>query len=362
MSLILKTLIVGGILCTAPAWALTGWMGKVQSELEHLPQETQDADATYLDLKSDLRLGQKSPAIGRLKSQWNFEDTSDVFDADFQTWLKAIQEEKGLQPTGVLDKNTWFALYTQPITWREKELKYALDQWSKLVATQDAHPSDLMVVINLPAMELTVHQRQSPGNYKVIFVSRVVVGKPNARTPMAPFEMTSFKFNPNWTPTPSMLRSHVYKGGEFNPSWLQKKGIVAIGSDGKRVNFEDIDDPRQYRYSQPAGQRNALGQLKFETTSTGNIYLHDTNEPHLYGHNVRAYSSGCIRVEDYIGLASVVANLTDEQVIKKIEVRKTYFEKLPARVPVYFDDSQVRVLGDGSLGFSLNLYGRTPQK
>lgn len=356
----LRNFLLASILCsTSSVWAITGWIAKVEKQLSTpTPAVQADTPEIYMDIKSDLRLGNKHKALGLLKKQWLFEDTSDTFDDTFQTWLRETQDEKGLEPTGVLDRNTWFALYQQPAQWQAKEYQYALDTWTGIAQKHADHASDLMVIINIPAMELTVHQRQSPGVYRVILVSRVVVGLPNKRTPMDSFELVSLKYNPNWTPTPSMLRDNVYKGGGFNAAWLKKKGVQAIDKNGKRVNFSDIENPRQYRYSQPAGARNALGQLKFETTSGQNIYLHDTNEPNLYKHNVRAYSSGCVRVEDYLGLASILSGLTDDEIVKKIDVPKTYFEKIPTRVPVYFDDSQVRVLGDGTLGFSANVYGR----
>ena len=73
-----------------------------------------------------------------------------------------------------------------------------------------------------------------------------------------------------------------------------------IDSEEFVANIESGDDFSSYRFTQPSGDGNALGVLKFETTSKQNIYLHDTNERILFTHNTRVYSSGCIRVKNIL--------------------------------------------------------------
>jgi murein L,D-transpeptidase YcbB/YkuD len=88
------------------------------------------------------------------------------------------------------------------------------------------------------------------------------------------------------------------------------------------------------KYTQPAGEKNALGLLKFETTSNENIYLHDTNERHLFEKNIRAYSSGCIRVQEFKKIAEWITEDNDQHYDSEMK-KPTHIRKLEESVPVY---------------------------
>ena len=44
---------------------------------------------------------------------------------------------------------------------------------------------------------------------------------------------------------------------------------------------------------QPPGERNALGQIRFNFPNKFLVYQHDTPEKHYFAHDKRAYSHGC---------------------------------------------------------------------
>src|SRR5690606_30135498 len=101
--------------------------------------------------------------------------------------------------------------------------------------------------------------------------SRVIVGKPGRRTPIFTTRIVNLKYNPDWTPPPS------------------------LAAQGKR-------------YVRP-GPNNPMGRIRFSTDNNLNIYLHHTNEPDLFSRDVRALSSGCVRVEQWDDLAAFLAGV-----------------------------------------------------
>ncbi len=60
---------------------------------------------------------------------------------------------------------------------------------------------------------------------------------------------------------------------------------------------------------QPPGAANALGRIKFNFPNKFQVYLHDTPEKRLFAHDKRAFSHGCMRVEDPTKFGEVMLHL-----------------------------------------------------
>jgi len=345
---------------TPNAYALTSFIKAATEELNS-PSNI-DIHKPVITVVSDLRIGQRHTAVERLKRHWGMDVVDNRFDKAFQVMLREKQNDAGLGPTGVLDRNSWYALSPHNDDWRRARLEAGVDSWNRIIEQHKKHDSTRMVVINLASGMLHVYERQENGNYLELFYSRVVVGKPTSRTPLESFDLTSLKYNPTWTPTPRMLAANVFRGDSFDPTWLKQRGVLPFNRQGQRVDWSEIDNPRNFTYSQPSGNNNALGNLKFETTSTLKIYLHDTNAPNLFNHNTRAYSAGCIRVEKYRELAALLGEKSIASVDNAIARKRTHWVKLPQPIPVYFDTSLVRKLADGSLAFAADIYGLNRNK
>ena len=61
--------------------------------------------------------------------------------------------------------------------------------------------------------------------------------------------------------------------------------------------------------TQPPGDGNALGRIRFSFPNRFSVFQHDTPDKHLFGHDVRAYSHGCMRVQDPAKYAEVLLNI-----------------------------------------------------
>jgi murein L,D-transpeptidase YcbB/YkuD len=60
---------------------------------------------------------------------------------------------------------------------------------------------------------------------------------------------------------------------------------------------------------QPPGAANALGRIKFAFPNKFQVYLHDTPEKKLFSYDRRAFSHGCMRVEDPTKFGEVMLSL-----------------------------------------------------
>ena len=61
--------------------------------------------------------------------------------------------------------------------------------------------------------------------------------------------------------------------------------------------------------TQPPGAGNALGRVRFNFNNRFSVFQHDTPDKHMFGHEVRAYSHGCMRVQDPAKYAEVLLNI-----------------------------------------------------
>ena len=149
------------------------------------------------------------------------------------------------------------------------------------------------ILVNIPSYELVALEDGAP-----VLRSRVVVGQPATRTPELLSSMSAVRFNPAWTPTPSMIRNeaaHYIPPGPYNP----------------------------------------LGRLMFELDNDQYIFLHDTNQKGLFKQARRAFSHGCIRVEQARPLAAWALGVTEAEVDKMIARGSTYSVPLPDEIPVF---------------------------
>lgn len=260
-----------------------------------------------------------------------------IMDNETLKYVQQFQQENSFNVTNTLDYNTWFALFEQDQAWKNQTVQNAKTVWEEVLQKQIIANSPKFIVVNIPTMTLTAYDWDG-SNAKEVLSSRVVVGKPTTQTPLKDFDVLSIKYNPTWTPTTNMLKRGAYKNGRLDTKWIRSHGLQVLDMNNHIVSPGNMTSGRQYRFQQPAGDRNALGVLKFETNSADNIYLHDTNEKHYFNYNTRAYSSGCIRVQDFRNLANWLKNNND--VDEKLQRKDTYYEKV-SKTPVYITYNQV---------------------
>ena len=147
---------------------------------------------------------------------------------------------------------------------------------------------------------------------KVQWTTRAMVGKPYRATPIFRADMTYLVINPDWTVPPGILRNDKLPAIKRDRAYLDKQGMDVVDHSGRVVDPATIDwanvTPKTFPYMlrQRPGPTNALGRIKFIFPNEHFVFLHDTPSRELFSRDERAFSSGCIRVENPFELAEIL--------------------------------------------------------
>lgn len=180
-------------------------------------------------------------------------------------------------------------------------------------------PRDLgqrYLLVNAAAYEASLWEKGSlAGRWAVI------VGKTKSPTPVFRARVTGVTFNPWWEIPASIAAENIATLVARHPADAARKGYVLENG----------------RYRQRPGPDNALGRMKLVMPNAFNVYLHDTPAQALFSQDVRAYSHGCVRVGDALGLATALLapQLSRGDVDARVDTGVTLMVTLDAPIPVY---------------------------
>ena len=219
-----------------------------------------------------------------------------LYDETVALGVRRFQARHGLAPDGAVGPATLAALNV-PVAARIEQLRANLER-ARWVFYE---PESEFLVVNIAGFTL-YHLRRG----EVVWRTRVQVGRPYRQTPIFRAEMTYLVVNPTWTVPPTVFREDILPEVRRNPAYLASRHIDAFDSRGAAVdpataNWSGRNPP--YRLVQRPGPDNALGRIKFMFPNAHSVYLHDTPSRDLFSRDSRAFSSGCIRVEDPFALA-----------------------------------------------------------
>jgi murein L,D-transpeptidase YcbB/YkuD len=214
--------------------------------------------------------------------------------------VKHFQDRHGLAVDGALGPGTLAALNV-PVEMRIEQIRANLER-ARWVFYD---PESEFLVVNIAGFKVYLVRRG-----EVVWRSRVQVGKPYRRTPIFASTMSYVVLNPTWTVPPTILRQDYLPQLRRNPDYLAERNIDVLDRTGKPVDQASIDwsssRSLQYQLVQRPGPTNALGRVKFMFPNEYFVYLHDTPSRDLFDRESRAFSSGCIRVENPLELADIV--------------------------------------------------------
>jgi len=170
--------------------------------------------------------------------------------------------------------------------------------------------------INIPSYKLTFHQPDTAYEFKVI------VGKPSAPTPILQSAISYFTTAPEWKVPAKIFRKEILPKALQHRDYIENSHFDIYNDRGKfiepsRANLLAIrQNPGKYEARQAPGCDNSLGLIVFRFPNVYDVYLHDTPEQKLFNTEERAYSHGCIRVEQAEKLAGLL--LINDGAEKKI--------------------------------------------
>ncbi|OWJ64331.1 L,D-transpeptidase family protein [Inquilinus limosus] len=249
-----------------------------------------------------------------------------VYDEALTRRVKALQLSWGLRDDGVVGRRTFRALNFTPAD-RAEALRQTLARYQAPPARGKS------ITVNVPTAEIIAFE-----NGVEVLRTRAVVGSPLTQTPMIQSNMIAVKYNPDWTVPPGLTKKYkaFMAAGQYTE--MRKHGVVVKTPEGQTFDpaqvQPDMVGTMGWKFWQPPGDDNALGLLKFELDNDQAIYLHDTNNRRLFATDNRAVSNGCIRVENYLGLAAWVLGTDIAGVEAGIATGTTHFARVPGRIPV----------------------------
>ena len=277
-----------------------------------------------------------------------------LLDPEFSEILKTYQKAEGIKASGNVDDVTINALNGSRIERDTRRLVYNMERMRWL-------PRELgkrHVLVNQAAFEVNVIDDGAS-----IWKSRVIVGKPNTQTAVFNDQIELVVFNPSWGVPPSIIANEYLPKLRRDPSYLDRIGFKVTTPSGKTVSSSAIDWSaygRRVPFSiqQPPGRKNALGELKFLFPNSHNIYMHDTPSRELFDESVRAFSHGCVRVQNPRDYASVLLGWDRAKVDSNTESKKSQTVKLAKPVPIFITYFTAWPDDTGRIRYFADLYGR----
>jgi murein L,D-transpeptidase YcbB/YkuD len=299
-----------------------------------------------------------------ISGEWRGRPTQTLFGTDYSDGMEAavrrFQENNGLRVTGRVDRQTLQALNV-PAMARLSQLRINLQRLRELMATR---PEDRYVLVNAAAFQLEAVERN-----QVELRHRTIVGKTERQTPTVRATIRALNFFPYWRVPESVAALDLIPRLVTQPEYLQQEKIrVLTGSyNGPEIDVANIDwrqaDAKKLRFRQDPGPQNALGFVRIDMPNSEGVYMHDTPMRHLFNQRWRAFSAGCVRVQDVFTLVEWLARYETgwDQPGRAQDVLaagQAIDMNLTRPVPVYFTYITAWAELDGRIIFRPDIYAR----
>jgi L,D-transpeptidase YcbB len=296
----------------------------------------------------------QDPRVPQLRTKLGVTENPDDnhYDAKVADAVQRFQENADLKATGVLDERTVNALNSPK---RDRQIDTVLvnmERWRWLPRDLGAPAiGDAYVILNIPDYTLKVMQHGAQ-----VWTTRVVTGKPGIHaTPLLTETMKYITVNPTWNVPPSIVYNEYLPALQQDPTVLDRMGLRLEHNRDGSVHI-----------SQPPGEANALGRVRFNFPNKFLVYQHDTPDKYLFAKDERAFSHGCMRVQYPDQYAAVLLNITmPNEHFTPEKIRSMYGSseidlKFPTPIPVNITYQTAFVDDAGKLQFRKDVYGRDP--
>ncbi|WP_423823717.1 L,D-transpeptidase family protein [Salinisphaera sp. SPP-AMP-43] len=308
-----------------------------------------------------LHPGDRDPAIAGLRQRLAaigepvaISDTPDVYDRTLAEAVRRFQRDHYLDTDAVVGARTRAALNVG-VGARIDQIRVNLERARLLM---HALPQSF-VLVDIAGYQLSYYRPNGR-----IWRTRIVVGKPYRRTPSLRSRITHLNLNPPWTVPYSIVRREMLPRIRRDPSYLARESLHVLTPAGRRLDPKRIDwqHPPSIVLRQEAGPNNALGRVVFRFANPYSVYLHDTPAKTLFNQPRRAFSHGCIRVQNALEFARLL--LDDAQQWNAVALQRavatgqTRRVNLARPVPVIVHYWTVNVAKDGGLAFKPDIYRR----
>ncbi|QYJ87709.1 L,D-transpeptidase family protein [Shewanella mesophila] len=287
-----------------------------------------------------LHLGDRHSDIALISSRLNLlgdypspELENSVFSESLRQAVVRFQRRHGLKQDGIIGPATIKWLNWTPLQRAQTLARNFVEKHRYLAQVEPRY-----LLINIPEYQMVLVDQN-----RIALRSKVIVGKPYRQTPLIKGQVSNLVINPSWRVPRRLLKYDLLPKVREDGSYISRRNFEVFDYSGEQVikTDEEWRDMAKgqfpYRLVQKPGEDNTLGRYKFFFPNQYNIYLHDTTDKHLFAKEVRALSSGCIRVEKVEQLANWMASnlVRDKQTWVDMQIERTktqwfaFDEKLP---------------------------------
>jgi L,D-transpeptidase YcbB len=291
-----------------------------------------------------LKVGMTDDRVPALRARLGVDGDGTAYDKILSDAVKAFQQAHSEKPTGLLTAQTVAALNGRRPDRPIDTIIVNMERWRWA-------PHELgknYVIVNLPDFTLRVFE-----NEHQVWMTKIVDGKPEMPTPIMTAEMKYITVNPTWNVPPSIVAREYMPALQQDPTVLERMGLrVSTNPDGT------------VHISQPPGDANALGRLRFNFPNKFLVYQHDTPNKNLFALDRRALSHGCMRVQDPVKYAEVLLSIVrpgegyTEERIRRMFAQGEVDIQFPKYLPVHITYQTAFVDDAGKLEFRDDVYGR----
>jgi murein L,D-transpeptidase YcbB/YkuD len=292
------------------------------------------------------RIGAQDDRVPALRDRLGVPgDGSTTYDKALADAVKKFQQEHELKATGLLTAATIEALNGRQPDRPTDIILANMERWRWM----PHHFGNTYVIVNLPDYSLRLMH-----DGKLVWQTRIVVGKPAMPTPLMTGEMKFITINPTWNVPPSIVNHEYLPALAQDPTVLERMGLkVGHNPDGT------------IHIWQPPGDRNALGRIRFNFPNKFLVYQHDTPDKYMFAYDKRALSHGCMRVQDPQRYAELLLSLvrpgddySPDRIRRMIATGQETDIQFPTFVPVNLTYQTAFVDDQGKLEFRDDIYGR----
>ena len=261
---------------------------------------------------------------------------SAVFDDELQNGIKNFRARFGIKQDGAIGQGIIDQLNV-PI---EKYIETIIVNMERC-RWVPVNLNGEYIIVNIPDFRLYAYEQDS-----IALIMKVVVGKSVHKTVIFNGDLKYVVFSPYWNVPPDIMKNEVLPALRKDPDYLKRNNMEWNGNSIR----------------QKPGPKNSLGLVKFLFPNEYNIYLHDSPAKSLFNEDQRAFSHGCIRVEQPKKLAEYLLRKdptwTEVRIDRAMKKGKEQYVTLKDPVPVFIAYLTAWVDRQGRLNLRKDIYKR----